>query len=125
MMFSPHVFFEKRGALLHRFDRPDVAAHQDRHRQERRDREGKAQQAGDPAADDPEALLDEPQDEADRRGDRRVADDLHDVRARDTQAVAHGRVAAVEPDHGRADQRRIEEEDDEVLDQVEHGTRRP
>ena len=50
--------------------------------------------------------FDQTQDEADGRGDRRVTDELHDARACDAQTVADRRIAAIQPDHRRTDQRR-------------------
>ena len=41
------------------------------------------------------------------------------------QAVAEGRVAALEPHQGRAHQRRVEEDDDDVLDEIEEHDQHP
>ncbi len=71
------------------------------------------------------ALAQRLQDEADGGGDRRPAEDRADVAPGAAQAVAQGRVAALEPDHGGADEGRVEEDDHQVLDQVEQDDEHP
>src|SRR5665647_863966 len=116
---------EQTGAALDRRDRSDALDDQHGDDEEGDDVPRHAAQRRDDDAGDAAAFAKELQDEADGRGDRRVAEDGPDVAPGAAQAVAERRVVAFEADDRGAHEGRVEEDDDQVLDQVEQDDQHP
>ena len=110
---------QQTAAALDCLDRADALDCEDGHDEERGHVPGEADDADDDRADEAGALRDHPQDHAHGRRDHGVADDLGQARERNSEAIAHGRIPAIESDQSGTDQRRLEEERDGVGHDVE------
>lgn len=117
--FSPQLLQEQGGALLDRLDRTNAVGGKYRNDEEGCDGPCDANAGAEYLADDAEALAEQARNKPHRGGDNGVAEDRADPPDRQPEGGAKGGVATFQPVDGRADERGVEENDDEVFDEIE------